>query len=48
MGKEGEGSSQGTCIKGPLTKINVAVRVECGSWWWVGQGTLMEEKWGQV
>ena len=30
QGKEGEGSSQGTCIKDPWTKMTGVVRIECG------------------
>ena len=42
MGKEGEGSSQGTCIKGPWTRTTGWGRIECGRGGWVGQGRAME------
>ena len=44
-GKEGEGSSQGTCIKGIWT-MTMGRRIEC--WGWVGQGRVMGEKWRQL
>ena len=43
MGEEGEGSSQGTCVKDPWTKTMVAGRTECGRWGWLGQGKVMGE-----
>ena len=42
-GKEGEGSSQGTCMKGPWTKPTGWGNIECGRWGWVGQGRVMGE-----
>ena len=46
-GKEGGGSSQGTCVKDPWTKtMGGGLRVEDGRR--VGQGRVMREKWGQL
>ena len=47
--KEGEGSSQGTCIKDLWTKTTGTVgglKVEGGDW--VGQERVMGGKWGQL
>ena len=44
MGKEGDGSSQGTCIKDPWTKTMGWGRIEGGRWGWVGWGRVMGKK----
>ena len=45
-GKEGEGSSQGTCIKDPWTKTRGVLNVGSGEWG--GEGRVMRGKWGQL
>ena len=44
--KEGEGSSQGTCIKDPWTWTRMGI--DRGSGGWVGQGRAMGGKLGQL
>ena len=34
--------------KGPMDKDNGEGRTECGSGGWLGQGRVMEGKWGQL
>ena len=49
IGKEGKGSSQGTCIKDPWTKAKRgAGRIECEREAWAGEGSAMREQWVQL
>ena len=47
QGNEGEGSSPGTCIKGPWTKTTVG-RTEFGRWGVGRAGERNGGKWGQL
>ena len=41
-------ASQGTCIKDPWSRTKGGGGLNVGGGRWVGQGRVMEEKWGQL